>query len=530
MQQFLDEWYYRIIHSSLGRKMNRKQILLVLTNVLVLNGVQMSTYDIERITAMDEHFMIRWIVAQMPYEMKQNFDYLAMQLQMVVTMVTRARTALENNCPDEVKTVIEDLDHVGVGQAILKQAVVFATKDVGECHRLFESWTANTEQRIDRMLAGAQMAERCTQQIISVEMQLEALGVSTKSKGKSMLMGLASNNDKQLLKSVINGWITVNMQTRNESEIRGRLEKQIQEKENLLFSYKTNSLANLRASFARSGEEGKRDLLVMALEAWKSGVKHIKTEAIERVEIDAIHARLKAGKDSMSVNAKGICARMSGNGDATMLVLAWTAWTSVIAREKKDRVREAEMKKAEEAFKNLMAENKENMKVFMNKMAAGTDSGLLTQCMEGWYGYVVGDKAVRAMEKELATKASLLKSMNERLKRSVMGAQMRANDMAKHILLLQCVSNWYMESKVTHTERHYTSKVDGKRRQLESVKSLFKSFAKQIEEGLGNFDRDGDSSGTRYAPAKPSKKSSAAGMRKGAPNTTSLPDIHAVHA
>merc|ERR1719436_1986479 len=103
----------------------------------------------------------------------------------------------------------------------------------------------------------------------------------------------------------------------------------------------------------------------------------------------------------------------------------------------------------------------------------------------------------------MAKKNGLFKSLQARQKGNAAGVQGRVNEQMKVNLMLQCFLAWYTDTKVNHVERSYGQKIEGKRRQLKSVESLFKSFAKQIDDGLGNLD-GGDSSGrgSRYDSRK----------------------------
>merc|ERR1712113_161105 len=106
--------------------------------------------------------------------------------------------------------------------------------------------------------------------------------------------------------------------------------------------------------------------------------------------------------------------------------------------------------------------------------------------------------------------------------------QTRVNEQMKQVLMQRTLGAWQLESKLHHVDKYYTSKIEGKRKQLGSVQTLFKSFAKQLEEGLSTVDEDGEES-SRTHHSRP-KKSSGGGhgdskMSKGE-GSVSLPNIH----
>merc|ERR1719413_254229 len=96
----------------------------------------------------------------------------------------------------------------------------------------------------------------------------------------------------------------------------------------------------------------------------------------------------------------------------------------------------------------------------------------------------------------------------------------------KQVLMQRTLGAWQLESKLHHVDKYYTSKIEGKRKQLGSVQTLFKSFAKQLEEGLATVDEDGEeSSRTHHSKKKAGGADGSKGMSKGE-GSVSLPNIH----
>merc|ERR1719433_1758267 len=113
------------------------------------------------------------------------------------------------------------------------------------------------------------------------------------------------------------------------------------------------------------------------------------------------------------------------------------------------------------------------------------------------------------------------KSLNERQKGNASKVQTRVNEQMKQNLAIRVLAIWQVEAKINHVDKYYNAKMEGKRKQLQSVQTLFKSFAKQLEEGLGKIEEDGGSSGRT---SKQQRKSSSKDRKSD--NSSSLPDIH----
>jgi len=48
---------------------------------------------------------------------------------------------------------------------------------------------------------------------------------------------------------------------------------------------------------------------------------------------------------------------------------------------------------------------------------------------------------------------------------------------------------WSTEAREQHIVKHYGGKLDTKTQQLEAVQTMFRSFANQLEQGIGNTPR-----------------------------------------
>merc|ERR1712183_95976 len=97
---------------------------------------------------------------------------------------------------------------------------------------------------------------------------------------------------------------------------------------------------------------------------------------------------------------------------------------------------------------------------------------------------------------------------------------------------MRVFSHWLLEAKVNRVEAHFNRKMDSKRRQLAGVQNLFKTFAAQLEQGLGDGNDSSRANTGRDSTYKSHKKSRPHGdskqgaMARGQEGSVSLPDIH----
>jgi len=57
------------------------------------------------------------------------------------------------------------------------------------------------------------------------------------------------------------------------------------------------------------------------------------------------------------------------------------------------------------------------------------------------------------------------------------------------VLVMQVFMDWYTEVRTAQVDRHYRGKMHNKEEKFEAVQSMIKSFATQLEEGIGSSPR-----------------------------------------
>merc|ERR1719229_2228376 len=64
--QFLDDWHYRIMHTSLGKTWTRDKVVISALELLALNGVPLTAMDIKWMTEQHEEVMVPELISKMP--------------------------------------------------------------------------------------------------------------------------------------------------------------------------------------------------------------------------------------------------------------------------------------------------------------------------------------------------------------------------------------------------------------------------------------------------------------------------------
>merc|ERR1719517_127362 len=105
------------------------------------------------------------------------------------------------------------------------------------------------------------------------------------------------------------------------------------------------------------------------------------------------------------------------------------------------------------------------------------------------------------------------KHLNEKMKENAKGKSGRAIDIEQDNLLMACLMNWSIETRVQRVVAHYGGQLENKKHQLEAVQSMFQSFATQLEKGIESTPRKKEKTGkssSRNAEGKPPSNRGAA--------------------
>eukprot|EP00439_Symbiodinium_sp_Y106_P019660 s4505_g2.t1 len=190
VQQFLDEWHFRVLHSGLAYAWDRPEALIKAMDIFEASGMHitqdawssgfrdLSAWQLkcgaqspneqeekEQLANLDEEWMIEGLVQRMPGAMKKTIEHFLLQLQLVLSTATRVRNALEEGSPDEVAKIMDDGD-TGITQQVLKEVVTEAGREVGELQGIHQSWDTSMALRIARLI-------RCSEEADQAALDLE---------------------------------------------------------------------------------------------------------------------------------------------------------------------------------------------------------------------------------------------------------------------------------------------------------------------------------------------------------------------
>jgi len=494
LQQWLDDWHYRVLHSSLAKQWPRNKVIRSALDILVLNGVNLTVTEYESYPLMPEYQMVRRLVGKMPESLRENFEHVSLQLQMVVTMATRLRKAIEGGSPEDVLTIVEESDGSGVGHQFLKRAVVVASNDISQTLSCNESWTGNIEKKLTRLQNCAEDSERCQQKLMTVEAQIGNLQGKQKSKGHKVLGAWAEGNEQTLLHSTFAGWKVYVAKCEAEKGTRVKFENRIAEANQKLFKCQEDKIKTIKAVFERAMLEAGDGLLRMCFDVFMGFLKQHEQDCMTGKR-KSLETKLTIVQAKCAEGVRIVLSRMFCDTDDKSLAFMFAGWGEAVGMGKQDREQEANIKAAQKATADHQAKMKENSLKVVQAMLGASDSLIVQMMWINWVDIVKEAKKAKEVAEQQARGDDFLMMTKLRHNSNAHSVQDRINQQMELNLVFSCLCGWKMEAEVKRVDKKYTGKIESKRRQLNSVQTLFTSFARQLEEGLGAVDGDSSARG-----------------------------------
>merc|ERR1719484_253180 len=229
-------------------------------------------------------------------------------------------------------------------------------------------------------------------------------------------------------------------------------------------------------------------LLHMVWKMWTDEVNERKADGDTAQALKAAQDRLNSFEQSQKEKAGQFMTRMAAGSEASLKNLILEAWIKFHTDYAADREMEEKVKEAEKKFKEHMDAKKDEAKAVLDRMLASSDHGLESLIMQNWASWLKDEKKQKELEFALNEAESKFKSLNARSRGNATGVQNRVNEQQNLNLLQRVFNFWLIETKANRIESHYNNKYESKRRQLQGVQNLFKSFALQLEQNLGGDD------------------------------------------
>lgn len=270
LQQFLDNWHYIVMKSSLGKTMDRRKVLEMALHVLSMNGIRFSAAEISELVQTEEEVMIYEVVDRMPEGLRDGFEHLTLELLVVVTTAARMRTTVEGEEPNPIQAVMEEEGGTAFGQQTLKRAILQASSEVAKTIRCKETWGPNMAKRLDRLNHSTEIAEESNKRLLVVEAELNKLPGARSAKAVHALTGFIGTSKQVMLQSAWAGWLGATLRSKGERNLTTRYEAEVQAAEEELEKFKARHINNISRVVEQNYKRENEDLLSTVMADWRS--------------------------------------------------------------------------------------------------------------------------------------------------------------------------------------------------------------------------------------------------------------------
>mmetsp|Transcript_107493 Transcript_107493/g.302536 ORF Transcript_107493/g.302536 Transcript_107493/m.302536 type:complete len:550 (-) Transcript_107493:263-1912(-) len=513
VQQFLDEWHYRVVHSGMAMNKRRQDCVVKALDVFELLGFDLPETN-EDLARKDETELVEIIVRSMPQEIRKDFEYFTLQLQLVVSATTRVRYGIEENDKFEVARIMdESAGDAGISQQILRQAVVEAAMEIDELNQLQSGWWKNMSERVVRLVRCSDDAEKAKSQLEAINGQLSSFSSEQSKKSKDVLLSMTAKNERTLKSSVFKAWLGHYVRYAAEKDIHDEFRRQIDEAQKHLAELKGKNKASVKNVLLRKAADGDNFMKELTFKTWM----HIVEQGKEDKELAAHMARAQQKmanfKEGQERKTKQVMLRMTAGKDDQVMLLTLQAWAKYVTDLKNENALASQMAEAEAMLADHISRSSDQAKAVIQRMFGQGETGLLVMMRGAWTDQWKIEKQEKELDEAVTNASMKFSQLSKERKRIVKACCDRTNALEEELILKFMFEQWITAAKVERVISYFTGKIDTKNHQLESVQSMFKQFATQLEQGISTTPRSqrtkGKSGGGQSRPAPSDGGSSA---------------------
>jgi len=205
--------------------------------------------------------------------------------------------------------------------------------------------------------------------------------------------------------------------------------------------------------------------------------------------VEEIRAKFQARQQRAKDASKKVLSRLSNSHDMDLKALCVQSWIAAHALGMVERKIDTMEKKAKQRHKDSLAKKSAEARSVLDRMSASSDTGLLHMVLTSWIEAWKVWRAENEIERVIVQNDAKFKRLNVKQKASAMGVMSKCLKTEDDNILETWFSAWSAETREQHVIKVYSGKIDQKKHQMDAVQTMFRSFANQLEQGIGNTPR-----------------------------------------
>eukprot|EP00439_Symbiodinium_sp_Y106_P015024 s5961_g2.t1 len=322
--------------------------------------------------------------------------------------------------------------------------------------------------------------------IAKVQLSIERFPKEQNAKTQKVVLSLIENRRRGLQALAFVGWSAWSAKSRQEKRLESKFSSEADGLDGKLFNCKASQLTTVRSDQSegcrRAGHYSDGRVCCVeevCLHGGRIPRSRCKAQGRPREALQCEGSKVSVLMfQPMKENAKKSMVRMTAGEDEAMMALVLGAWI------------------------NWLAEKTDNAREMLQRMQGATESGLVHSVFTAWSEDFKAGARTRAVEATINSQQEQIKALSTRQKATAKSFGKRNGYMQEDILTMQIFMNWYTEVRTEHVRRHYMGKMDTKEgitaslefipalqigeQKFEAVQTMIKSFANQLEQGIGN--------------------------------------------
>jgi len=456
--------------------------------------------------------MIEGLVAKMATH-KSNFQEFVLQLQMVVQTAARIRRALEDSDVQQVEAALDDAESAGVSTYVLPMGIVQVGFDMIQQKEIHQTYIKDRGAKLSKLVHGQGDTLKAQKALAVAQAKCVAEKTMHNDKAKKVLLGLAGGNAAVLVKKTFTAWQKVAKQQMEEHDIYLEYKEPILKAQVALKEAQVKHLTVVDSTLSRLTSEVDTLLLQTCFRAYATLVKEFKDSAEDGEEIKVLTEQIQALTAKKLELARAVMSRLLKSHEDALLITAWQAWKGHYELFLRDKEVENAVVAVQRKLEALNKDKMEKARKTMSKMCANSESAMLSHIFKAWAELTFEVLAHQEMNECLEESKQKAVDMQGRAGAVAMLALGKAAKHTEHTMVMRCFYKWRVHSKMESIAHAHSSRIEGKRQQLQNVQKMFRNFAEKLEVGIGTVPDSGRD--IRDGPKRLSKQG----------GSVSLPDI-----
>ncbi|CAK0807090.1 unnamed protein product, partial [Prorocentrum cordatum] len=220
-QHFLDQPHYSNISEKLSEKWQRLQSMSAAIRLMERYGVVIDAAEEDRIASLEESRQLEALVMKMPQDSKSEFEKFFLELQVLVSLATRVRRALDLARPADVEDVLREAENTGISPYIMRMAVVQAGAEVSSLKMQQKQWAKDMAVKMGHNVRSQEDAMVVKKKLLEAQRKLSIFTAGQNEKSKKVIMNFLNSSNDGLKAAAFKGWSTCTKQEKHEREIAG---------------------------------------------------------------------------------------------------------------------------------------------------------------------------------------------------------------------------------------------------------------------------------------------------------------------